>query len=667
MGLDRREETHGGAELASRLIPSFRHVPALDGLRGISVVAVLLYHAGYMAGGYLGVDAFFVLSGFLITSLLLIEQAGASSISVTEFWARRVRRLLPALLSLLALVVAYALVIARPDELPALRLDALASIGYFANWHAIYGGADYFASFRSPSILKHTWSLSIEEQFYFIWPVLVAVTVRGRNAFTAAMRVLVVAGTLASISYFAMANTYSILNPARGYYGTDTRAGALLLGAALAAGLQRFGAIRGRLLPIVRFASIAAIGWLAREWSTRDGRDPFLYRGGMLLSSVAVVILVAAVSDPGRSTVMARFFSAAPLRWFGRLSYGLYLWHWPIFVYLDAERTGLNALPLLTLRLVVTVFVAYLSYTFIEMPMRVRVWSRARTYSFSGVTVVALCVAIIAATSVTALPTRTSGAYPQIIPNVHSKSWQNSLRKVREATAGLPRNATNVVVTGDSTSIAMGSRPRYSAPTDTIESGWGLIGCSIIDAGLVAENFAQIQNPACKDWFKIYDDLFQAMHPNVVVLMLGPWELFDRQVDGVKVAIGSPHFADIMTAQLEKELAVISRASARMLLVTTPCYEPTNAATYQAETWTSRLRIEALNRIWRDFATAHKRDVTLGDLGRFVCPKGTVRRSFDGSPLRSDGIHFTRSGAETIWQWLRTQIEAMRVRGLLPH
>jgi len=157
----------------SRSTWGFGHVPALDGLRGAAVAAVLLYHAGYLDGGYLGVDLFFVLSGYLITSLLLAERDATGQIALQAFWIRRFRRLMPALLLMLCGVALYAAILARPIDLPGIRGDGLATLFYVANWHTIRQGTSYWAISLAPSPLQHTWSLAIEEQFYLAWPFVV--------------------------------------------------------------------------------------------------------------------------------------------------------------------------------------------------------------------------------------------------------------------------------------------------------------------------------------------------------------------------------------------------------------------------------------------------------------------------------------------------------------
>ena len=224
-----------------------RHQPALDGLRGVAVVAVLLYHGGVSAagGGFLGVDVFFALSGFLITSLLLAERASTGRIDLKAFWGRRARRLLPALLVVLVFVAVYAAVFARPGELDRIRQDGLSTLLYLANWRMIFGGQSYFESFEAPSPLRHTWSLGIEEQWYLVWPLVVALVLAWwRGAGRRALGVM--CAVLAAASAVAMAVLASGADdPSRAYYGTDARAQGLLLGALLAVVPLRSGRCGG--------------------------------------------------------------------------------------------------------------------------------------------------------------------------------------------------------------------------------------------------------------------------------------------------------------------------------------------------------------------------------------------------------------------------------------
>jgi peptidoglycan/LPS O-acetylase OafA/YrhL len=183
------------------------HISALDGARGLAVAGVLLFHGGHLMGGYLGVDFFFTLSGFLITSLLLAESSRTGGIGLGGFWARRARRLLPALAVLMVGVAVYAVVLAKPEELTQIRGDAFATLGYVANWRQVFAHADYFALFNTPSPLNHTWSLAIEEQFYVIWPLLfVALLARFKR--DAPKAVLVTSLALAAVSSVLMIVLY---------------------------------------------------------------------------------------------------------------------------------------------------------------------------------------------------------------------------------------------------------------------------------------------------------------------------------------------------------------------------------------------------------------------------------------------------------------------------
>ena len=252
------------------------HEPALDGMRALAVIAVLLYHGhvSWMQGGFLGVDVFFVLSGFLITSLLLAEWNGRGAIDLRAFWLRRCRRLLPAMLVVVAAVSAYAAVLATRDELDELRADTLATLGYAANWRAIAVGDQYGDLFSVPSPLQHTWSLAIEEQWYLLWPlVLLGLLFAARRH---AAIPLAAIGTMVLGSTVLMAWVYDPADLARSYYGTDTRCQSLLVGAGLALVVRHVRV--GRWIPVF---AIAALAWL---WTTTPLEATWLYHGGFLLT-----------------------------------------------------------------------------------------------------------------------------------------------------------------------------------------------------------------------------------------------------------------------------------------------------------------------------------------------------------------------------------------------
>ncbi|MGB8645340.1 MAG: acyltransferase family protein, partial [Anaerolineae bacterium] len=351
------------------------YLPGLDGLRALAVLAVLLYHADlhWAQGGFLGVEVFFVISGYLITALLLAEWRTQGRIDLPRFWFRRARRLLPALLVLIGAGLAYA-VLFLPAEVATLRGDAAAALLYVTNWYYILGQKSYFEFVGRPSLFQHLWSLAVEEQFYLIWPVLLTLLVRLFKPRRAQWVIL--GGAL--FSTLLMALLYQPdLDPSRVYYGTDTRAAGLLLGAALAFAWRPWeqaaapsGAgtlVRSLLLDLTGLAGLAALGWACLQVNEFD---PFLYQGGFALISLATAIVIAVAVHP-RAHLGRRLLSLRPLVWIGERSYGIYLWHWPICALTRPQLdVSLDALPLLVIRFGLTFVLAELSYRYIEMPIR---------------------------------------------------------------------------------------------------------------------------------------------------------------------------------------------------------------------------------------------------------------------------------------------------------
>jgi len=346
-------------------------MPGLDGLRAIAVIAVLLYHADllWIPGGFLGVEVFFVISGFLITSLLLRERDRSGRTDLKRFWMRRARRLLPALFAMLVVTALY-VVLFMPQEMQRLRGDYLAAFTYVTNWFLILKNESYFESMGRPSILKHLWSLAVEEQFYILWPMLFAAGVALLRR-----RGMLVATVLAALASTALMWMLFVpgQDPSRVYYGTDTRAAGLLLGAALAfiwapwrvhdLVLSRLRRLTVDVLGVLGLIVVVAMFLGVSEYGS------FLYRGGFLLLGLATLLLIA--STVLASGYLGRALGVAPLRWVGLRSYSIYLWHWPVYM---VTRPGVDImlfdLPLLALRLVITVVLADLSYRFVEQPVR---------------------------------------------------------------------------------------------------------------------------------------------------------------------------------------------------------------------------------------------------------------------------------------------------------
>jgi len=344
--------------------------PGLDGLRALAVAGVVLYHAGvsWMPGGFLGVDVFFVLSGYLITSLLLAERHRKGRVGFKAFWMRRARRLLPAVLLVVFVCLLAASTIAR-DDLARTRGDALASLVYLTNWHLIAASHSYFNAFGRPSLLQHLWSLAVEEQFYLFWPLLLMGSLKllGRR-YTVVLTVL-----LALASTALMWGLYDPnQDPSRVYYGTDTRAATLLVGALLAfawpLGGFRDEVSRRAARVLDGVGCVALLAVLALFVRVQD-YDPWLYRGGFLLVALCTAVLIAVVVHP--ASFLGRALGTRMLRWIGVRSYGIYLWHWPVMM---LSRPGIDV-PwrgtfVVLAQIAVTVGLAALSYRYVEMPVR---------------------------------------------------------------------------------------------------------------------------------------------------------------------------------------------------------------------------------------------------------------------------------------------------------
>ncbi len=364
------------------------YLPGLDGLRALAVTGVLLYHADlpWIPGGFLGVDVFFVLSGFLITSLLLEEFARRGGIDFAQFYLRRARRLLPALFAVLVVVAVGAAFIWR-DAAPGVRTDVPAAFFYVTNWWYIVADQSYFEAIGRPALLQHLWSLAVEEQFYFVWPVLAFLAMRwhGRRGVLIVAATGAVASTL-WMTWLSVRNGYPIVNdPSRVYFGSDTHAMGLLTGAALAC-TWRPGRLRSTLTPqatrIIEGVGLGSLALVILIFLRVGEYSEPLYRGGFAVLSVITAVLVAAASHPGAR--LGRWLSVQPLQWIGQRSYGLYLWHWPVFM---VTRPGLDT-PIegfanLVLRLALTAGISELSYRYLEMPVRHgalgRMWARLRT------------------------------------------------------------------------------------------------------------------------------------------------------------------------------------------------------------------------------------------------------------------------------------------------
>jgi peptidoglycan/LPS O-acetylase OafA/YrhL len=609
------------------------HLPALDGLRGLAVLGVLAFHGGYGRGGYLGVDLFFVLSGFLITRLLVAEHERTGAIRLGAFWVRRARRLLPALLLLVVGVTSSALASATSAELARLRADALATLLYVANWRAIFAGNEYWGLFRAPSPLEHMWSLAIEEQFYAVWPIAVAaaLAVGARRGAGRGALLALTTGLLAASASLAIALYAPDRPTARVYFGTDTRAPALLMGALLAVLAPRVLApstTRAARAALEVAGAVSAV-LLAVAWAALGGEGPPLYRGGLLAAGVAATVVVACAAHP-RPGVLARGLAWAPLGAVGKVSYGLYLVHWPVFGALGPARVGLDGAPLFALRVAVSAVVSVASYALVEMPVRRGAFPRWRGAAVAALSFGAALGLVLAVTD---------GATPDPEPG-------------REAVVDSPSPAApggvRVLVVGDSVAQMLGA----GAAAEARAMGISLVNRGVTGCGLArGENRLRLPSgkivvrARCTDWEERWARDVDEARPDVAVLVMDAPSAGDLDVGGRWLHACEPEFDAWYFASVRRAIEVLGARGAAVLVATAPFVAaPEEQATRDA-------RARCINRsIERAVETIPYAEVA--DLGRRVCPSFDCLARVNGVVLRPDGTHFTAAGAGIALRWL---------------
>ena len=348
-----------------------RYMPGLDGLRAVSVLAVMAYHLNveWASGGLLGVAIFFVLSGYLITDQILQQWKKDGRLHLTNFWIRRVKRLIPSMIVMLIFVAVW-LLISDPSRLSALKGDFVSSALYVNNWYLIFHDVSYFERFGPQSPIGHLWSLAIEEQFYLLWPLLLFLLLhltrqRGK------LVLIIMVGSI--VSALAMGILYTPgADPSRVYYGTDTRAFGLLIGAALAViwpsvpARSRISVTHSKLMDIAGVLLLIILLWMIVH---TDEYGSFLYEGGLFLVSILTAILIAILAHP--HSRLGKFMGLRPLRWIGVRSYSLYVWHFPIMVLTSSNvNTEQGSVVRIIFQILASVLFAIVSYTYIEEPIR---------------------------------------------------------------------------------------------------------------------------------------------------------------------------------------------------------------------------------------------------------------------------------------------------------
>jgi peptidoglycan/LPS O-acetylase OafA/YrhL len=610
------------------------HVFALDGARGMAVAGVLLFHSGHLRGGYLGVDFFFTLSGFLITSLLLAESGRTGSVGLGGFWARRARRLLPALCVLMVGVALYAVTLAKPTELSQIRGDAFATLAYGANWRAVYTHLDYWAVFRASSPLNHTWSLAIEEQFYLIWPLLfVGLLAWWKHNVRKA--VLVTSLVLASISSVLMVVLYSPDNNARAYFGTDTRATSILLGVALAAWLAIHGPSSSRIARItLEVAGLAGAVVLALAWTRLDGQSSTDYHGGFLVCGLAATALIAAAVHPEPGPV-SRALSLRPLCALGVISYGVYLYHWPIDIVLDQPRVGHSGWPLFLIQTAATLTAAIASYHLIEQPIRRGALSSVQWLRLTPAIAIALVLAILITTN---------GAQP-FVPIVFPGNPVKSAARLRR---DAPANALRVMIVGDSVGALLGQAMQTITTNPPVVVLRAALGGCAFPTGITRVQYRRAGGatsvrptvPCDPIW---EDAALRRFRPDVVLWIVS--NPSDRMwYRGHWLQACTEPYESLYRSSLRKEVAVLAAHDAKVVITTTA----------YPETPATNRRTDCDNALRRQVAM--ETGARLVDLFNYICPHGICRVKQDGMTLRPDGLHYAGPGGQTVAKWLVDQI-----------
>lgn len=596
------------------------HLPALDGLRGIAILGVLLFHAGHLGGGFLGVDLFFALSGYLITGLLLREVRVSGTVSLTAFWGRRARRLLPALAVLLVGVTLLTWVLGDADLWRSALSDGPWVQANLVNWHLLGESAGYWEGFGAARVFGHLWSIAVEEQFYLVWPVVVLLVARraGRARQTHRTESLV-AGIAVLVSLASLALMLLLLDPAdttRVYTGTDTRAFSLMLGALLATGpargtVQRLvGRRAGTVLGLLVTAS-AVLWWVA------DGEaSPWLFQGGLFAHSlIAALVVVLCVQAPG-STV-ARALGVLPLRALGLVSYSLYLWHWPVFLLLSEERLGLTGWSRTAILLVVSTALAALSTVLVENPVRFRAgWARGR----SGL------VAFVAAMTALAL-------FWMLVPRpVVADVDAGAVSSGGAPGSGAGADISTVLFMGDS--IAAGE----ALPLDAAMTASGLTLKSIASDG-----GGGVVGPLAESTWADLPAVLAAAEPDVIVYQITTYDWGTEQEQ---------------RAGYERLVRTAADAGAELVLVPFPPIRPDDFYTPHMD------ELDRTDEVARAVAAnSSGRAVFLDSTAVWG---DTYQRERDGSPDRSaDGIHTCQQGAARFAGWLLDEL-ARRHTGFVP-
>ena len=666
--------------------------PGLDGLRGVSVIAVILYHLhaldpagfGWFTGGFFGVEVFFVVSGFLITSLLVEEHGDRGGVAFGQFWLRRARRLLPALFTMLVVVSVWA-ALWRPDTVARLRTDLPGALFYYSNWLQIVDELGYFAALDTPPLLRHLWSLAVEEQWYLIWPLAFSVLMAAFGG--RARRLLAPLLGAGLLSGLVMVLMFRPDDPDRAnllYLGTFTRMSGLLLGAALATTWTPWrwpGAGRRHLLAldVVGFGAIVGLGAAV---VLLGNEDPAVYRGGMLAVSILSALAIAAVVHPG-AQAMQRVFGSAPLVAVGRRSYGLYLWHWPLFVLVRAT----SGAGRLVVAVALTVVLSELCYRFVEEPVRrgaLGRWFEARRSgdprSRSRVTVATALYGAAIAIVVVALTVRVVGTEQRDIAVDSSGDATFDAPALAPSTATGPEGASGgasadvgasgassttparlprrVALVGDSQAYSLAvNQPTGIESTFLITNG-AIEGCGVWDEGRVFSRKRDFDRSFedCKGWEDEWADSVTESGADIALVVLGAWDVFDVALPAGIVQFGTRAGDVEFSTRLQRGIDALREAGAAVALLEVPCMRPTSVEGAAVPPLPERGdddRVAHLNELLRAAAAANPQDVVFVEGPSEWCDDEAIATD---PAFRWDGVHVYKPGAELVYETISSAL-----------
>jgi peptidoglycan/LPS O-acetylase OafA/YrhL len=649
--------------------------PGLDGLRALALLAVLAFHHGWPGapGGYLGVSAFFTLSGFLITTLALGEWQRTGRLSWRRFWERRARRLLPAAVVTLAGV----LVLQAWTETgsgPRFRGDVLAALGYGANWRLAQSDGGYADLFAEPSPVVHFWSLAIEEQFYLAFPLVFAgvmALLGGTRRRGAAMTLF---GTAALASFavaWVSASRYG--NDGLTYYGTHTRAGELLVGvvlafvlfrpdpAAPATGRPRAG---GWALDLAGVGALAGLAWLWHDVAIGEGG---LFHGVTALNALLTAVVVTAVVGPGR---LDRVLGVAPLRAVGKVSYGAYLFHWPLFLLLTPRLVGVTGPRLWAVRVAVTLVAAAVSYVVIEAPFRFRLRMprpRLAAVAAAGAAAVVVLALVLPqhGSAYADLAAAEQGAGALGAAGGDGGGGLEPATNVRATAAVAPPDgvaATDTVfMAGDSVAYSLGVAFHFwntRGPERTFQVDNHIsFGCPIGGPGVVRGSDEHHTSADCETWRTDLPEALAASSPDAVVMVMGLLDLNGREIDGEWREPGDPVHDRWLRGRIDELASVLEAPGVPVVWMTFPHVrakdrsDPTRA--WETLAINEPAKVDRFNELLAEVVADHD-GIELVDLAGWL--ETWPEQSFD--PEMRDGIHFSYAGADKVGNWLIPQVLA---------